>query len=200
MCNLYFSEFHYSLMSDLSLIRFIGKVSDIPASFKPKRCGGILVGNHQGNLLFGFAIDEKTREITDFSGRLKRKEGILECAMREIKEETLGLVGLKLSELQNYLCICDNENLSIFIPIRRDPLDFYAKYITEAKCFVCKNGFQPENFTTTWFSKENLFIKLQDQRRNRQWYFKTREFLLSFPYYALLLPHISSHFITFEQS
>lgn len=192
------NEFHYSFVAFImqpKAIRFIGKVSEIPSHFNPKRCGGILVGNDSaGNLVFGFGLDEKTRELTDFSGRLKEKETIIQCALREISEETLGIIRLIPSKVQNNLCICDNDNLTIFIHVQICVTAFSKEYTRRARKFVSKNTYYPEIFSTVWIPVKSMFSLLTDPRKCRQWYTRTKNFILSFPYESLFFPHLFHHF------
>ena len=55
----------------------------------------ITTENSTGSIVYGLGIDRCSREITDFGGRVERKdENFIEAAFREFREETLDLAPL----------------------------------------------------------------------------------------------------------
>lgn len=88
------------------------------------RAGVILYSYQEPYLYFGFGVDRQFRELTDFGGGLKRKESISECALRELCEETNGIMcNITESDLENSIAIYDKYTIIIFLQVHQDPDD-----------------------------------------------------------------------------
>lgn len=181
----------HSIYLQMTSTKYIGDIKNIPKHFNPQRCGGILIGFHYGvNPMIGLAVDSFYKEITDFAGSRDEGETIIEAALRETKEETFSLVDIHVSEVQDYLCICDNDNLIIFIPIKEDPYDF-------SEIFSKKVPLQerPENSDAVWFCTATFYDEIRDDNHSDiKIYSRTRDFLLKFDYENEIVPQLKSHF------
>jgi hypothetical protein len=86
-------------------------------TFKPARGGVILYTINNGQLLFGFGLDDKYGELTDFSGGIsyKRDNNAVRGALRELKEESLGLYDVSVEQVQNAHVLYDKYHLVLFL-------------------------------------------------------------------------------------
>ena len=76
------------------------------------------------NRFFCFGVDSKYHTLTDFGGGIKYKldgDPVL-GALRELREESLGLFDFSKDSVQNCCCIYNNDILIIFIRILIDPI------------------------------------------------------------------------------
>ena len=78
-----------------------------------KRAGIIL---HDWNWLV-FGIDAVHQEMTDFGGGVKANEHPWQAALRELKEETLGLVQLTLDDLRASIPVQHGHVLVLFVDV-----------------------------------------------------------------------------------
>lgn len=102
----------------------------------PSRGGVILYCIKAGVVYFGFGVDRKYTELTDFAGGIsyKRDKNVITGALRELKEETLGLYNMDEADVQESMVIYDKHNLILFLQIFDDPItvasDFKERYNT----------------------------------------------------------------------
>src|SRR5258708_15542441 len=86
---------------------------------KPQRGGFILYTKKWNEIYFGLGIDTITGEITDWAGGISYKEGydknVIDGAIREFTEETLGIFGtITYEDVEECLAIYNSSNLIIF--------------------------------------------------------------------------------------
>jgi len=80
------------------------------------RAGIVPFTQKDGKLFFCFGKHKKSGELTDFGGRKKPHETLLQCAIREANEETKYAFGeLRVQDLLNQDCICLFNNKMIII-------------------------------------------------------------------------------------
>jgi len=82
------------------------------------RAGIIPYRYSKNGLIFLMGVDKKFKEITDFGGGYNRKKdkNKVDTALREFKEETLGIFGeITREQIQDSLAIINNKNLIIFL-------------------------------------------------------------------------------------
>ena len=78
----------------------------------------------QGQLYFILGLDSVFPTLSDFSGGQKDGELMWQAAIREFREESLGVFGIpSLQELQSELAIINNDSMTIFYQIEVDDLD-----------------------------------------------------------------------------
>jgi hypothetical protein len=95
------------------------KVSDLNIYKKSlKRAGIVLFAKYKKSIWFGMGIDRMSGDISDFGGhRMKKDSDILETAIREFEEETLGVCGkIKKENIKNCYSVHDNNIVVIFYP------------------------------------------------------------------------------------
>lgn len=117
---------------------------------------------------FGLGIDTKTGELTDFGGgvSVKKKETVIEGALREFHEETLSVYPLTYKDIENSVVMYNQYNLLIFKFINADPFKISADFIEK-----CKHVNNPEVSGIKWLSwtefkncidhRDKLFFRLQ---------------------------------------
>lgn len=142
---------------------------------KPERAGIIIYTTVKKVLYFGLGLDSRTHDLTDFGGRIIYKiENVIEGAIREFKEETLGIFeDITYENIKDCPVIYDDKNLIIFVHIDINPnlicLTFNKKY-NEIKS---KDSYKHlEICAITWLSlkefklvirkKGTLFSRLQN--------------------------------------
>lgn len=110
-----------SLVKDLDLERV-----------KPTRGGVILYTIRNGKLLFGFGLDKNYEELTDFSGGIsyKRDTNALIGALRELREETLGIYNVSAEDVQNSIALYDKHHLVLFLYTTSNPEDIKNEFKT----------------------------------------------------------------------
>ena len=84
---------------------------------KPSRAGVILYTKIGNETYFGLGIDTGSKELTDFGGGISYKErdkDVILGALREFKEETLGIFPTKVEDVLESLVIYNGQNLTIF--------------------------------------------------------------------------------------
>lgn len=73
-------------------------------------------------ILICLGRDREYKELTDFGGgySIKRDGNLANCALRELKEESLGLFNLQIEDIFNDSCIIMGDTLIIFHRIKID--------------------------------------------------------------------------------
>jgi len=72
-----------------------------------------------GRIFYGFGVDAKTREITDFGGGVRARETVTGSALREFAEESLGVFddACDTSPCARHLCAFNKSMLILFLRI-----------------------------------------------------------------------------------
>lgn len=155
---------------------------------KPTRAGVIFYTNIRGEYYIGLGKDTKTNDLTDFSGGIRYKKDInaIRGALRECKEETLGMFCPKEEEIQNCNVVYDKKNLVIFIPINfSHPLQV-SKQFTEKYNLAIENHKtgkerMPEVCEFTWLTLPE-FKNLLYRRGSGILFSRVRNFLVNVGY------------------
>ena len=114
--------------------------------------GNMLKNKIEGNIrLWGFSIDRRYRELSDFGGKVEKKDNnSIEAALREFKEESLDSFPIpdNISECE---VVIDpvRHMMIIFIPIDINPID--ADNIFNSR--VNKNS---ESYGIVWLSGQKI--------------------------------------------
>jgi hypothetical protein len=95
---------------------------------KPQRAGIVLYTQINGIIHLGFGIDNMSKDITDFGGRVnyrKNKDGnVITGAIREFMEETLYIFSaIDKKDIEECHVIHDKNNLIVFMHIDINPDD-----------------------------------------------------------------------------
>jgi hypothetical protein len=179
---------------------FIGKVANLPKSLEPKRAGLIPYTIYNNQTFLAFGIDTRSRDITDFAGGVNKTEKLVDAALREGKEETLNLISLERKDVSECLCISNNRNLSIFVPVNQVPYKFAQEFSRryKAECNSVherKRKYRPEVCEIVWFSLPEFKKRIAYPGAKDFWYSRTRNFLLDFGY-----EKIASHIKNVDQT
>lgn len=101
--------------------RYINRVKSVAFDgLQIKRAGIIPFTLVNGELIFYMGVDTMTGELTDFGGSIYKdiKETAIECAIREFKEESLGVFPEEaLKSLSKALCVYDVYRVVVFIMV-----------------------------------------------------------------------------------
>lgn len=126
---------------------------------RPERGGIIMVkynATNKDGLLFGFGRDQKTREVTDFAGRVRTSDiNIVYTALREFREETLGIFDVSMEVLRSCnMYICKSDAI-IMLPISFDIGDMSVEY---NKRFLqhTQSGKRAEVSELLWFNERQI--------------------------------------------
>src|SRR5687767_12562497 len=137
---------------------------------RPSRAGVILyTDDSRYGRLFGFGVDKQFNELTDFAGGVSygRDGNVIGGALRELWEETIGLVRISLEDasLPNCLAIYNNESLTLFIPIEYN----YQALSDEYKKLYLKddNASKCENLAIEWYTESALKAAIRDKRNTK---------------------------------
>lgn len=143
-------------------------------SVKPQRAGVILWTKIDNEIFFGFGIDTKTKELTDFAGGInyKKDKTVVLGALRECKEETLGLYALHELDVACSPVIYDTKNLIIFIKVEScvHPIQI-SKSFAEKYKYQCseysKRGSKelPEVCGIRWLDERELYNAVHGTRK-----------------------------------
>jgi hypothetical protein len=91
---------------------------------RPQRAGIVIYTVHNGAVYFGFGLDAKTHDLTDFGGGIiyKHDLNVVRGALREFEEETLQIFEpIHPDAIQSCPVIYDSNNLIIFVHLNIDP-------------------------------------------------------------------------------
>lgn len=89
-----------------------------------KRAGIIpYIVNNEGQRIYALGVDTRFGSLTDFGGGVKKgKETVIEAALREFKEETLGVFkNVSNKSIKNDVAIYNDNILIIFVKVNVDP-------------------------------------------------------------------------------
>lgn len=109
------------------------KTSKVPKELKFKRAGVILYFYLNNVKYYYFVIDDKTGNLTDAGGSIKKSENWLRGSLRELKEETYGVFNYCNQDsyefiLNNSYSIYDDNNIIVFQNINvTDPMLYIKK-------------------------------------------------------------------------
>lgn len=137
----------------------VGKINEITIEENGRSRNGIVFyTNYNGERQFLFAIDAKTKQLTDFGGTYSPDDGCrIISAIRESEEETMGVItGLTVDKLQNCIAVCDHKNLIIFVPIEVNPTTIVKAIENRVKQYFDEKQQQPETISATWISGSEL--------------------------------------------
>jgi hypothetical protein len=110
------------------------------------------------NRIYGFGVDCQYGTLTDFGGGIKYKydKDPVSAALRELKEESLGLFDFSKKSIQDCCCIYNEEILIIFIPIYISPKIstlFFNNLVSKEP--------KPEVSRLEWISEKDLIDIIQ---------------------------------------
>jgi len=131
--------------------------------YRPQRAGVIPYIVYEDKLLFAFGLDSKFRELTDFGGGIsyKKDKTAVVGALRELKEESLGIFGdLKPKDLEKSFVVYNLEMMIVFYPIEADRKEKNNLFHERLK--VEKN---PEVCDIVWLNEEELRGSLDPKSR-----------------------------------
>jgi len=133
------------------------------ANYRPQRAGIIPYIIREDEILFAFGLDSKFRELTDFGGGIsyKKDKTAVVGALRELKEESLGIFGdLKPKDLENSFVVYNLEMMIVFYLIEADPRGknnlFHERLKAEKNPEVCD---------VVWLDEEELRRSLDPKSR-----------------------------------
>lgn len=158
---------------------------------KPKRAGIVLYYIQPNKeILFGFGIDARFGEITDFAGGIKKKDGNAICgALREFHEETLFIFNdIPVENINECPVFYDESNLIIFMLIDINPVIVTNSFNTRYAEIVMKNVLkrndhkhlkpiiEPEISQIVWMNVKDFYMTLYN---SNNFYHVVRNFLIS---------------------
>jgi hypothetical protein len=114
-----------------------------------------LVMTHTIKIYYCMGVDAKYGTLTDFGGTVKRGENVIHAALRELKEETLGLIKYKQEDLCNNVVVYNNEVCIIFVPIFHKCDELLHEFNKLYKLQISQSG-KSEMSTLHWMKKENF--------------------------------------------
>lgn len=172
------------------------RVKALPASACPPRAGVILFSTtHDGGretLWFGLGTDSQSHDLTDFGGGVsytRMRETAVQGALRELKEETLGIFGtLEPSDVAECPALLDAAMLLIFV---RVPVHPQAAAAAFQDSYARERREQPEVCSLQWVTLAELRDLISPPRTLRhaapQLYHRLRDFLCAAGDFAALL-------------
>ena len=133
---------------------------------RPQRGGVLVYTEIDGKKYYGFGMDSKYHELTDFGGHIKYKwdKTVISGALREFHEESLGVFGsfsIGDSLIQDSHCIYDNHLFIIFLKVTVPSLEEINERFEER----LKNTKDPEVCKIVWLSEEKLLKEIDCQSR-----------------------------------
>lgn len=123
---------------------------------RPQRAGIIIYTMVQGRVYFGFGLDTKTHDLTDFGGHViyGKDINVVDGAIREFEEETLGIfTSFTLEDIKYSPTIYDNKNLIIFLHLKINPEEVCRIFNERFKQHISEI---PEVCGITWLSWEEF--------------------------------------------
>ena len=73
------------------------------------------------SVCFCMGVDSTYGTLSDFSGKIKKEESAIQAANRELREEGFGIFNYTLPELEECICVYNNELVIIFAPLKISP-------------------------------------------------------------------------------
>ncbi len=146
---------------------------------KPPRAGIILYTKYKNEHYFGLGIDTNSKEITDFGGGISYKErdkDVISGALREFKEETLGILDLNYQDVIDDIVLYDGHNLIIFKYIDTDPFAiqklFRETYDNQINSFKV-----PEVSDMIWMNANEFKYAIMSRHSHIKMFFRVQTFL-----------------------
>lgn len=163
MANAFFKSDHGRYKYSLT----VSTVGKVPKNISFKRASVIPYYVHEGMKYFALFMDSRFRELTDCGGALKDKSDFLSEALRELKEESLGIFDLSSfgDHLKTCVCYYDTERVVIFVEILKESYFKYApklfhrvykKKVLEYFSGENVNMDHLENCSMCWISDDDL--------------------------------------------
>lgn len=158
---------------------YIQRVKDVPM-LDAWRCGCIVV-TPDGK--YGIFVDRETGDLTDAGGMCLPGEHPIECVLRELYEETLGVFGiLYRDEVANQLVIHDNHYLILVLKLAVDPTWINLRFQSEYSK-VMNEKIHAEVSNILWLTADELINRRNDI------YHKVRHLFLIERIHSLLFSH-----------
>lgn len=157
-----YKEYDLELMPvfyNISAKACIGQVKDLDLeTLKPSRGGVILYTLRDGKLLFGFGLDNKYNELTDFSGGIsyKKDDNAVIGALRELREESLGLYDVSFEQVKNSYVLYDKHHLVLFLYTTDHPEEVVDDFRE-----LHKDSKKSELKDIVWITEEELFMAIK---------------------------------------
>jgi hypothetical protein len=132
---------------------------------RQRRAGVIVYFIHNDEIVFGMGSDSSYREITDFGGGFESSADTdpLDTALREFKEETLGVYGdIDRDAVSECVVILNQSMLIMFVPLKFDP-----NRITEMFGEKLSGEREPEINELVWISKHTFLDMITDQYKSK---------------------------------
>ena len=135
-----------------------------------KRAGIVPMIRRNKYTFYGFGLDQSSGDINEFAGKREKIDSdMLEAALREFNEETLGVFNItrRLIEDQDSEVLFDSQSCLFFVEIEDKNMmkivDEFNQKIKEMK----KKRIKIENGLLFWITEEQLRALLAIQRPNR---------------------------------
>ncbi len=138
---------------------------------QPERAGVIPYLIQDGVMWFALGIDEKSGDLTDFSGSVKyyENENAVHGAFREFAEESLEVFADYYSSDTAYPLIYNEKDLIIFVPVSCD-----KSSIKERFAALVEDHPRPEVSSIVWVCKQEFLAVIEKEGRM---YHRLRKFL-----------------------
>jgi len=168
------SSNYYRFSDNIAFVNYVWSVDW--NKVRPKRGGVILYTIINGNLLFGFGVDSKYADITDFGGTIEYEkdfDAITGC-LREFTEESLYCFGsFDKKSVQSQVSVYSETMIILFLHVEMDIVKG-----TELFYDRVANLKNPEVSDMIWLTREQLMIGiLTGWVKRRQIYSKVRKLL-----------------------
>lgn len=123
---------------------------------RPERVGVIIYKKTKLGTIFGMGIDTKFLDITDFGGRMEKKDkSALDGALREFREETLGMFG-PISEIGSCLALYDKRNMIVFVPVTQCPRAICSEFDRRFDLVTRETRKNPEVSAIKWLTQKDM--------------------------------------------
>lgn len=129
------------------------------ATVKSKRAGIVIYTTINDCIYFGFGLDSRTHDLTDFGGHVEyiKDSTPVHGAIREFEEETLNIfVPFDIKDIKQCLTIYDLSNLIIFVRMNVDPEKVCVSFNKQFQQSISKNNDIPEVCGITWLTYEEF--------------------------------------------
>jgi len=121
---------------------------------RQKRSGIILYTMIDNEIYIGMGVHSHSHDFTDFGGSVKKNEDVIKAAIREFTEETLFIFNdISISNILNCMCVYDNYNIIIFVPISMNIEDINNRFY---KSCACRKINKLENCCIAWIKIEEF--------------------------------------------
>lgn len=155
-----------------------------------ERGGVILYTFIDNNIYFGFGVDNKSKDLTDFGGGIKKRDGnAIRGCLREFQEESLGIFKkLTYDDVKMSPVIYNRHSMIIFIKHNLDCNYIRETFINCSQEFI-KNNKKIEIIDIKWISLNLLHELLScDNSKNIKIYNRVANMLKQVVNYLKFLP------------